>query len=390
MAQNAATPLQTAPVATPGGQQRHIAFRKATLERDELLASEIGLVMTGATQRIERTVEGGGFLYGIVLDVRAVTAANAVGAVAFAEDGPWSALDTVVLRDVNAELVNVPGFDLFIANLMGVQYATTFISATGAAALSTLFTATTGGGATAGSFTFLLRVPVGINRRALTGIMGNQDRAQKYQLRTDIAGSGAVYSTAPTNLPGGGGGTYQIDKVYENYALPFSKGPRGEDQDVLPGDFGSFHFTTSFSADAAPVASSPVNHFLRRLGNSVRSIALVFRAGAGATQRATADATPPTAIRFKVGDDTVYNETYRYRRFLMFERFGFDFPLGVLVYDAMHDFARGAGDEAGDDYWHTQGLNNMQFQVSYSSAFVASSSLKIITDDMVLAGSAAA
>jgi len=67
------------------------------------------------------------------------------------------------------------------------------------------FNVVTGAGATGGSYRFHLWVPVGLNRRDLRGVLGNQDRAQKYSLRTDIAsGTGAaggpLYVTAPTTL----------------------------------------------------------------------------------------------------------------------------------------------------------------------------------------------
>lgn len=152
------------PQVTERTQQR-VPFRRATVERVETLPGEAQTIAAGAI-RIERNVEGSGFVYGIMLDVVATAAANAA-AVAFLEDAPWSALDTVVFRDVNGELINLNGFDLFVANLAQKNYATRFLDA------SALFSTVSGAVATGGSFAFLLRIPLGLNRRDLIGIMGN-------------------------------------------------------------------------------------------------------------------------------------------------------------------------------------------------------------------------
>lgn len=360
---------KTTMMQTPDTTRDGVDFRRATVERVDILPSET-LTMTAAAQRIERTVEGSGFVFGIVLDVQATAAAN-VAAVAFLEDAPWSCLDTVVYRDVNGELCNLPGFDLFISNLADRQYSGRFWDA------SALFSTTPGGATNGGSFAFPIRVPVALNRRSLRGIVGNQDRAQKYSLRTDLAAAGQVYGTNPTTLPG-----VTIDKMYENYTVPLAASPDGRPQEQIPADFGYLSFHTSILNATAPAPSTSANHFLTRIGNTIRYIALVFRAGSGTTPRSVAQANPPTSLRFIVGNDTIFNEPYRYRRSLMFERYSFDFPAGVLVYDAMHDFWPGAGSEIGDDYWDTQGLVNAQFQIAYPAGFSAGGSLRIITSDL--------
>lgn len=363
-----ATQLQTPNVEPQSGAS--IPFRRATVERAEQLAPITGTI-TAAIQRNEQVIEGGGFAYGVVIDFRVVTAANAA-AVAFTEDAPWNALDNVILRDVNGELVSLTGYDLMIANLAGAQYAVNFPTA---AAISALFSLVTGAVGTGGSFTFMVRVPIGINRRDLIGMLGNQDRAQKYSLRSDIAASGTLYTVAPTNP-----GAFTVDRFYENYSVPQPVGPLGQPQEVIPSWYGTFHYLTALQSEAVPTGGNTINHYLRRVGNTIRFIALVFRSN---SSRATAETNAPTRIRLKVGENTLFNESYRYRRFLMHERYGFDFPAGVLVYDAMHDFTSGAGDEVGDDYYNTQAVNNAQFEIAYPAGFgAAGNSLRIITDDL--------
>jgi len=373
----------TPPAALPGpaltqqGPSIVLPFRRATVERASTLPSETGSI-TAATQPIERTIEGTGFLYAIRLQLVATAAAN-VATVVFTEDAPWNALGSIVLRDVNGEVVNVPnGWYLYLANLIQKNYSNRWLDQ------STLSFTTAGAAAgLGGSFSQWFEVLVGTNRRDLLGVLGNQDRSQKYSLRTDINPGSVVYTTPPTTLP-----PFVLNKFYESYSVPMPSGPNGVKQQVLPDGYGTIHFTTVTTSDAVPLGGSTVNHYLRRIGNTVRFIALVFRSN---SLRATADAAAnqPTQITFKVGDDTVFVETYAYRRSLMYERFGFDMPAGVLVYDCIHDFDNGAGFELGDDYYHTQALVNAQFQVAYPSGYGSTgNSLTILTDDLIYANPA--
>jgi hypothetical protein len=371
----AGSPMQTPPVEAPSGGQT-IPFRRATTERVGILPAENSVVDTAAEQPIQRTIEGSGFLYGILLRVITTTSGNAA-ATAYFEDAPFSALSSVILEDVNAQLVNVTGYDLYLANLIDRQYAVRFQDQS---TNTNLFQTVSGAGGTGGSYTFVLRLPVGTNRRDLRGIMGNQDRAQKYFLRTNIAShaasaTGPVYTTGPTAF-----GSTTIEKYYENYSVPNPKSPTNSPQQQVPDDFGTIHYLTSTLADAIPLGGSQVNHYLRRIGNTIRWVALVARSN---NTRATAETNFPTNIQFKVGEDTLFNESWNYRKALFYERFGFDAPNGVVVYDTLHDFAAAAGFEVGDDYFHTQALVNAQAIITWPAGFGSTAnSLKFLTDDL--------
>jgi hypothetical protein len=367
-------PLQTPPIEAPSGGQV-IPFRRATTERVGILPSESN-VTSGAEIPIQRTIEGSGYLFGILLRVINTTATN-IATTAFFEDAPFSGLSSVILEDVNAQLVNVTGYDLYLANLIDRMYAVRFQDQS---ANTNLFQTVSGGGGTGGSYTFVLRVPVGTNRRDLRGIMGNQDRAQKYFLRTNVgvhsaSATGPVYTTAPTNA-----GTQAQEKYYENYSVPNPKSPTDSPQEQTPSDFGTIHYLTSTLSDAIPLGGSQVNHYLRRIGNTIRWVAVVLRSN---STRANAETNFPTNLQFKVGEDTLFNESWNYRKALMYERFGFDLPNGVIVYDTLHDFSAAAGFEVGDDYFHTQALVNAQLIATYPAGFGSTAnSLKFVTDDL--------
>jgi hypothetical protein len=358
---------------------RSIPFRRATTFRTAQLQTTAQLVTAGA-QQVDVVIEGSGYIYGIDLHVFATTAGNSA-ATAFQEDAPWSALDTVVFRDVNGELVNVTGFHLRVMNLYAGYVTFKDAPVTTETAPSTdtgnIFNKITGAGATGGTFRYHLFVPCGLNRRDLRGILGNQDRAQKYSLRTDIAASASIWSTAPTTLP-----TQNIERMYENYAVPTSANANGAPQALYPDDFGILHYTTQSVNASPPQGSATINHFLSRLGNTIRVMALVIRVNGS---RATAEANLPTRIQFNLGDTPLFVETVAYRRMLMYRRYGWDAPNGVLVYDFMTDISAIAGSELGDDYLFTNGLVNAQFQITYPSGVGSTNnSLTVLTDDLVI------
>lgn len=353
-----------------------VPFRIASVERSNLLSPR-GFTFTAAQQTQSGVLEGTGYLYGVVLDVANLTAGNGAGT-AFYEDGPQSALAQIVLSDPTGDVVNVPGYTAFLANLAHREYAVR-----GMEASAELFTATTGAGATGGSFNFIVRVPAGINRRTLLGLLGNQDRGVKYTLRTDLnigaaSATGPVYTTAPTAF-----GTVTINVHYENYSIPGNVGPAGA-QSQMPAGYGTLAFLTSTLSEAQPQGGSTVTHFFRRVSNTVRYVILEFRSN---STRANAQANVPTRIALKFGDTDVFDETWRYRRYLMNQRYGFDFPSGVLVYETIHDFAAAAGNEQGFDWWNTQNINTAQLVVTYPAGFGgANNSLRLTTSDLALVG----
>jgi hypothetical protein len=166
--------------------------------------------------------------------------------------------------------------------------------------------------------------------------------------------------------------------------VPLPQNTQGQPQEIFPASFGTLHFLTQTITDAPPAGGATVGHFVRRLGNTIRGLILVFRSNGS---RVTAEANQPNNIRLKIGEDTLFNEPYWYRRMLMYERYGFDWPSGVLVYDALHDFAGAAGFEIGDDYYHTQSIVNAQLQITYPAGFGSTNnSLTIITDDLQMTG----
>ena len=380
-------------IAPPGAnrQQATVPFRRATTGRTQQLQSSAYTNVATPLNSFDVTIEGSGYMYGIDLDTQVTCAANAA-AVAYFEDAPWSTFTAIVLRDVNGELINLPGFSLRLANFYGMQAPRrnwdNYTSPPVAASALTLdpsvallsVTAAAGNG---GTYRMHMEVPVALNRRNLWGLLGNQDRAQKYSLRTDLASAaaaaaGPIYTTAPTTQ-----GTGLIVRTYENYAVPGPTDANGNKQQQTPDKMGIVNFWTQSVNPSQPTASATINHYLPRLGNTIRNLILVYRSGAVASGRVNAEALLPTRIQFNLGDTPIFVETPAYRRNLMEQRFGAPGFQGVFAYDFITDFENQAGSELGDDYLWTSGLVNAQFQMAYPAG-VATASLTVITGDSLV------
>lgn len=381
-------------VAPPSGNrsERSIPFRRATTFRTTQVVGSTGTNVGTPLNSFDVVIEGSGFIYALDLEHVVTTAGNAA-AVAYGEDAPWSSYSGIVFRDVNGELVNLPGFSLRMANLYGGWRTTPSdfdnftippVTASYATKDAQVGFLTSGAVGTGGSYRSHLYVPVGLNRRSLWGILGNQDRAQKYSLRTDFnsaaavaSGPTSIYTTAPTTQ-----GTFALNRMYENYAVPAPSDANGHKQQQIPDKFGIINFLTQSTNPSSPNGGATINHFLPRLGNTIRFITLILRSNG---TRLAAETNIPTRIQFNLGDTPIFVETPAYRRMLMFERYGFDAAQGVFNYDAITDFNWSAGYELGDDYFWTSGLVNAQFQVAYPAGFgAANNSLTVVTGDMLV------
>ena len=357
---------------TPDTQNRQVAalsWRQATLRKTAIGEQTTG-TMSGATQPVDRVIEGTGYLCGVDLDFSVLTALNAA-AVAYNADAPWNAISNVALKATGPDIINVTGYGLFLANL----YAG---NGTRNPALSldpNIYLLTAGAGATGGSFRAKLRVPLSINWRSLMGALGNQDRAAKYQLRTDVAPDTQVYTVLPT-APG----AFTLNRYLDFATVPAAQSDVGQSQQQVPSWYGVIHTITQLTSEAQPVASSTINHFIRSIGNTFRTMIMEFRLATGVRS----DTMLPTRINLMAGSDTVYTETSDERRKIMYDRYGFDAPAGVLVYDYISDFVQAAGFEMGDDYLNTAGLANLQFQLTYPAFAGGAGQLSTITDAIIV------
>lgn len=353
--------------------QQSIPFQRAAAPpRTQIGQSSGPQILTTAQQSVPFTLTGSGYWIWLDNTVSLVAAGNAA-TVALAEDAPWSALGLITNDDGGPQNINLDGYALYLIQTYG---GSGIVKDQALSADANVYSQlTTGAGATAGSGSFTLRVPIAINERNYIGLFGNQDRATKYNMRTDLAPSTSIYSTAPTTLP-----QATITRAYGFLPVPSTQSADGKPQEIMPAHYGCVHFLTSVRSDAPPVGGSVINHYIRNLSNAARAMILVFRQN---SSRASANANMPSQIDFKLGTDVIFSETAAERRRLMWNRYGFDAPNGVLVYDFIHDFGPLAGYEMGDQYVYLGNISEAQFTCTYPAGFGSTAnSLQIITDSL--------
>lgn len=364
--------VPTAAVQAQTGQKVR-PFRLATLERSDTVLQYNAVPLTTAEQQQERTIPGTGFTYGYDLIAQAVAPSNNSANVAYQEDGPYSIFSSIIYKDVNGELINCDGWSLYqLTRYLGLNPFNMESSAD-----TNIYQKVTSTGATGGNFTVHIPVPVASDRRTLQGLLGNQDRNQSYSLRTNLAPSTSVYSTGPSVQP-----NITTTVQYESYAVPNASDDMGVNNQVIPPTYGLINYATRTISASSPQGGSQITHQIFRLGYTTKVLMLVMRSNGS---RATAESNLPSNIQLKIGNQTIFNESVAYRRALMYKRYGFDAPSGVLVYDYVHDFAPLAGGAIGTDYINTQNVNLFTFLITYPSGFGSTNNtLTFVVGDCVV------
>src|SRR5215469_3205869 len=132
----------------------------------------------------------------IYIEVKATAAGNAA-TVAFQADAPLNVFSSLNFADAGGTPVVGP-FDSYALNA-AMKYFGYFLN--GDARQNAVFSATTGSGASGGSFTVVFRIPVEAVARTGLGALQNQSTNSPLTLDLTVNTSAAIYSTAPTAAP---------------------------------------------------------------------------------------------------------------------------------------------------------------------------------------------
>jgi len=155
---------------------------------------------TGAQDMPPWQVQPTGFLAETWLLVEGLTSGNAA-TVSFAQNGPFSAINSMELDDVNSEPIFGP-FDGWTAGCITNKFGAYGFSADPRA--SNMYYATTGSGATGGSFRFGIRIPLEIVARDALGAVPSESNTASLTVRINIAATataGTLYGVQPTTPP---------------------------------------------------------------------------------------------------------------------------------------------------------------------------------------------
>lgn len=210
-----------------------------------------------------------GFTSLLYVVVEATTAGNAAN-VTFDEDAPFSSIQSLQFSDTNNKpiLGPVTGHDLYLICKYGGY------GHNDDAKNSPNFSVTTGAGATGGSFTYVLRVPIEIVHRDGFGSLLNKSASAVYKLDITMAGGGDVYGTSPTALPSVRTRIQQVgwmdsdeQDVYKNPA------------DANPPALNSIQY---WDKQTLVVGTGAMNQQLNTFSGLVRNLILELRTSTGA------------------------------------------------------------------------------------------------------------
>jgi len=253
-----------------------IPFVRAARKKSAAAATLTGTVPAAAQQLQVVQVPAAGYLRGIELLVDVATsgnsAATAFKTAATAGDAPWSFINSInlVSADGSNLVSNVSGYQLFLVNKYGAfrsqgqqmdprsdQY----------------FSITSGTGATGGSFSFRLFIPVEIDSSQAMCAIPNLAANKSYQINIQLNASGAVYSTAPTAA-----GAYTITVINHYWSQPAAMNAVGVPQQIAPVGVGSVNLT---SLQTIPVTQGDRIVQLQNVGNVIHKLIFTLRKSDG-------------------------------------------------------------------------------------------------------------
>lgn len=226
-----------------------------------------------------------GFLADLWVEMTAVAAGNSANT-AFNEDYPFRAMATFQLADTGGQPILGPmtGWELMIFVKWGG------FSFSDDPRDSQTYSTTTGTGATGGSFSWLLQVPVQFVSKEPLGSLPNTNSNNAYQVDITLATLAQIYSVAPTNAP-----TYTV-KVYQDaYRQSSGKDAQKNAAVTTPPGLGAVLYLRRNTMD---LSVGQVDEEISVPEGSYRAIHFVLRDSNQSRQQGDSDWPDPCTIYF--------------------------------------------------------------------------------------------
>lgn len=272
-------------------------FFTGSLDLETHTYVKTGSVTTSQTPLDTFYPKTNGFLADLWIDVAVVTSGNSAS-VAFNEDYPLRFVSNFQLSDTGGQPILGPmtGWEL----AMFVKWGG--FSFSDDPRQSQTYSATTGTGATGGSFNFILQVPVQFVRREPLGPLPNTNSNNAYAVDITLATTAQTYSTAPTAA-----GTYTV-KIYQDSYRQSSGFDAQKNATVkTPPGLGAVLYLRRNTMD---VSAGSVDEQINQQEGSYRSLMLCLRDSTGSRSQGDSDWPDPCQIQFN--NDVPYDRTKRF------------------------------------------------------------------------------
>lgn len=343
------TATEAAPKSKKDQQQQVVAARPfvtgtRTLESE--VYTQTATQTTGTQSLTPYEFQVDGYLSGALVRVTATTAGNAA-ATAFQADGPFNVLQSVIVEDIGGKQIMGPldGWKLYVLNRFGGFVYNADAKANG------VYTATTGSGATGGSYRFTLRVPIQVRRRDAMGALPNRNASATFKLKLTLGTIASVYSTAPTAAP-----SINVQIQQHGWATSDNRDYKGNGVSPTPNGVGSLLYT---DVETIQLSAGSFNQRMATFGGLMRVLIFELRDGTGS--RAQGELDFPSLFEMEMDKVKVFSRSPLTWEHLMSEDWGTSAaaegtavantkPDGIYVLHWLDDFGLQPGAENGFRY----------------------------------------
>ena len=262
-------------------------FRTGVQIVDEL-PYDTTVTTTASTQALNPVYEipSTGFINLVNLLVEATTAGNGA-TVTFAANGPFNVIDTIQFVDTNNQplLGPIDGFDLYVVNKYG-GYALNDDPRS-----SPIFTAIAGAGATGGSFSFVLQIPLELVPHDALGSLPNKSASTPFKVKITVSATATIYGVAPTAAP-----SVRFRMAAESYWQPQATDAAGNPVSQNPPGVDTTQFWNKTTYTVGLGQISPI--LTASVGFPVRNLIFVLKDNAGS--RAVGETNWPDPFKLKL------------------------------------------------------------------------------------------
>lgn len=277
--QQAPAPGQAAAQGAAAGKKQQVMlkpFRIGAQELDEDVFDR-SLTLTAGQQSLDQySVPSTAYLNGIyILCENTVTAATATatststGQGVLTEDGPYSVIDNLRFTDTSSNEIigEITGWDLYVMNKWGgyafddefERNTDVFNSTTNATASSSA----------AGSFSFLLRIPVEMVPRDAFGSMPNKSSDTPYKVKISVAAISKIYANTATI-----GGSCRFRLTPESYWEPTATDGSGNPVSPQPPGVNTLQY---WNKTDYPMQTLLNQQLTNSVGYPIRNLIFILR-----------------------------------------------------------------------------------------------------------------
>lgn len=324
------------------------------------------VTLTTAEQRLNAyQVAPSGYLRGIFLIVENTGTNTTVTTVAYQEDGPFNVLSVVRFLDTNSRpfIGTLTGFDIYLLNKYGGYRFQ------GDAKMSATYSATSGTATTAGTFAFVLYLPLEIVARNALGSQLNKSGAAQFAVELFAAGTGTVFSTAPATSS-----VLRVRSTLASWLDPEDTDARGNPVEQNPPFLNT---TQRWEKQSGKVISAgDRTERLQGIDGLVRM--LIFIARRSSSTRANGETDWPDPFSLKYEESFLIQSRIRLLyRWLIGVTYGYNAAndaaggrdSGVFpVWEFFQDWTDKPGGELSRSYLPMSSASNLEFQGNWGSA----------------------